>query len=89
MYVTDMVKWRNTGAGAMCEVCAGPGAKLGSIIADDNLEVIPLNRNQRPQLPDRAKQFYEEWEATGVTKWMVKRGGEYVYEEVPEDSEGL
>lgn len=58
MVVINNHVWRMTGAGLICELCAG--AKYGSIVAEDNLEILRIGKNYEPILPERAHRFYEE-----------------------------
>lgn len=52
--VTNVSKWRNTGAGLICDVCAG--TKTGRIVANDNYEVLKVKSHYEVQLPERLKQ---------------------------------
>ena len=52
--VTNVNKWRNTGAGLICDVCAG--TKPGCIVANDNYEILKVKSNYEVELPERLKQ---------------------------------
>ncbi|GEM_PF-4678025 len=51
--IQDVNKWRNTGAGLICNVCSG--AKPGQIVANDNYEVLKLKSKYKVEIPDRFK----------------------------------
>jgi hypothetical protein len=52
--IKDVNKWRNTGAGLICDVCAG--TKSGRIAANDNYEILKVKSNNEVVLPERFKQ---------------------------------
>jgi hypothetical protein len=51
--IKDVNKWRNTGAGLICNVCSG--TKPGQIVANDNYEVLKLKSKYEVELPERFK----------------------------------
>ena len=51
--IRDVRKWRNTGAGLICDVCAG--VKPGKIVANDNYEVLKVNSDHSVVLPERLR----------------------------------
>jgi hypothetical protein len=51
--INDVNKWRNTGAGLICNVCSG--AKPGEIVANDNYEVLKLKSKYKVETPERFK----------------------------------
>ena len=53
MLIKDVNKWRNTGAGLICNVCSG--TKPGRIVANDNHEVLKLKSKYEIELPKRFK----------------------------------
>jgi hypothetical protein len=54
MLIKDVNKWRNTGAGLICDICAG--TKNGRIVANDNYEVLKVKSKYEVELPERLKQ---------------------------------
>jgi hypothetical protein len=53
MLVGDILKWRNTGAILICNVCAG--TKAGRIVANDNYEILKIGPGHRVVIPERFK----------------------------------
>ena len=51
--INDVNKWRLTGAGLICDICAG--TKPGRIVANDNYEVLTVKSNYEVELPERLK----------------------------------
>ena len=49
--IKDVRKWRLTGAGLICNVCAG--VKHGRIVANDNYEVLEVRSGGIVVLPER------------------------------------
>jgi hypothetical protein len=53
--IKNVRKWRSTGAGLICDVCAN--TKPNCIVADDNYEVLKVKSDYRVVLPKRLKNF--------------------------------
>jgi hypothetical protein len=61
MRIPDANKWRMTGSGLICNLCAQ--AKPNSIVAADSLEILQVRASYNVELPERARALERKYTA--------------------------